>query len=132
MPASLLRQLRPDDITCPAGELKGSASCFCSIESGVIEGQINPATIENWCSGAYDACPTWRAEKERIAAGAKSFVDQRQDVRDNHQVMMEKRHLRERRLLRAQELLRSDSVEGRKFRRRLGLNEDLPRGIAAG
>jgi hypothetical protein len=75
VPAGLLRQLRASEITCPAGEVLGDASCYCSIEESIIDGHLNPESIEHYCGGEYGVlpgytqCPTWRYAKEAGWAG---------------------------------------------------------------
>lgn len=54
---------------CPAGEVVGDGTCHCRIEQVLIDGHLNPSTIENYCMGGsmrdgYHECPTWRADKE--------------------------------------------------------------------
>lgn len=77
MPAQLRRQLKPGEVRCPAGQQTGDASCYCHIEKALIDGRLNPSTIENFCTGVsvvggnYQRCPTWRAEKETEWATGK-------------------------------------------------------------
>ena len=77
MPVGLLRQLRPEEITCPAGRLAGDAGCWCSIEQSYIDGHVNPESIEHYCAGdsgvlnGHHQCPTWRAAKEQFWADGK-------------------------------------------------------------
>lgn len=70
MPAQLRRQLKPGEVICPAGEQVRDADCYCHVEKVLIDGRLNPSTIEGYCTGTnalggnYQFCPTWRAEKE--------------------------------------------------------------------
>ena len=64
MPAQTKRVLRPDEIRCPAGVLMNDVDCFCRVEGGLIEGRANPESIERFCAGVYQECPTWKADRE--------------------------------------------------------------------
>lgn len=44
--------------------LMNDVDCFCRIEQGLIEGRVNPESIEAYCAGNYKECPTWKADKE--------------------------------------------------------------------
>ena len=118
-PALLKRQLRDDDIVCPAGQVVGDAGCLCSIEEGVIDGRSDTTSIAAFCMSAYGDCPTWQREKERIAAGRKEKLTAVPKINKTP------RQLRDDRLRLAQERMVSNSTEGRRFRKRLGLKEVL-------
>lgn len=64
MPAQTKRQIKPEEIRCPAGMLMNDVDCFCRIEQGLIEGRVSPDSIARFCLGDYKECPTWKAEKE--------------------------------------------------------------------
>jgi hypothetical protein len=71
-----LRNLDASDldypIVCPAGqrlEADGVPACRCGIEESVISAATDPSSLAKFCMNAYVACPTWRAEKERIWSG---------------------------------------------------------------
>jgi hypothetical protein len=64
VPTSIIRQLKPADIVCPAGLQVGDAGCVCRIEGSHIDGRTSPSTIEQFCAGNHQECPTWRADKE--------------------------------------------------------------------
>lgn len=117
---SLLRPLEDRDIQCPAGERKGEAGCFCSVEGGLIDGRRDTSSITAFCMGDYTSCPTWQAEKEHVWAqqGAKGLVESRRVVRPglNHAAKME-------RLNQAREIMWSNTREGRAMRLKLGMQE---------
>lgn len=121
--------MQPADIECPAGELRGECSVYCSVETQPIDGRLNPDSVQAFCAGAYTACPTWIAEKERIAAANNTPLAEQ--GRNDRVRAFDRKVARQQRLQRAQELMYSDTPEGRRFRRRLGLAEVLPRGVAA-
>lgn len=119
-PASLLRQLRQDDIQCPAGTVVGDSCVRCAVEQGTIDGRTDTSTVGNFCMSNYALCPSWQAEHERIAEGRKTVFDRR-----DLEAMKAKREGRRERIERIKELLASNSLEGRKFRRALGLREEV-------
>lgn len=115
----LRRQLRDDDIACPAGRRVGDAGCYCALEEHVVDGRTETSSITGYCMSAegHKECPTWRAEKQRLADSKdlrKSLI-QKPDVRKGTAAQ------RQQRLQEAQAKLYSDSSEARRFRRRIGL-----------
>lgn len=67
-------------VTCPAGQpihggVEGTA-CQCTIEGEPITAAKDPSSLQAFCMGAYDLCPTWRFEKDRLAAGRAEVGDQ--------------------------------------------------------
>jgi len=63
-------------IECPAGEpigetLKGSG-CACHVEDNVLLSSTDPASLMRFCLGDYRICPTWRTEKDWIAANRQA------------------------------------------------------------
>jgi hypothetical protein len=120
-PALLLRQLEDKDIACPAGRVVGDACVFCSIEEGPIDGRTQTMSVTGFCMSVegHKTCPTWQAEKERIAANRTEKLTAAPDITKTPKA------LREQRLREAQERLVSNTKEGRKFRKRLGLREEL-------
>lgn len=118
--ASLLRQLRPDDVKCPAGSVVGDSCIRCKIEDGIIDGRTSTASVENFCMSNYPLCPSWQAEHERIAEGRKTLFDER-----DREALRARREGRRERIERIKELLASNSPAGRKFRRALGLREEV-------
>jgi hypothetical protein len=118
-PALLKRQLRSDDIKCPAGSVIGDAGCWCALEQGVIDGRTQTTSIGAYCMSVegHKECPTWQAEKDRIA----DSKDLRKSLLERPKVKRTPYALRQQRLREAQERLVADTPEGRRFRRRLGL-----------
>lgn len=126
MPASLLRPLTASEIRCPAGDLLGDAACHCAIEAQTIDGHLSPDTLTAFCAGDYTACTTWQAEKTRIEEGKPSFVAESAAKRER---VFSQRQVRQQRLVKAQELMASNTLEARRFRRRLGLVDRVPSGF---
>lgn len=67
-------------VMCPAGSKiglgrGGSSGCYCAIERSEILAAENPSSLLAYClpTRGHLRCPTWQAEKERIAA-ARSKV----------------------------------------------------------
>lgn len=60
---------------CPAGaaigETPGGSGCRCRVEHESLTATSSPSSLILYClSGdGYKACPTWRAEKDRIESG---------------------------------------------------------------
>lgn len=55
-------------VVCPAGDavketLEGPAS-FCRIEQGLITAARDPSSLNAYCQGAHELCPTWRAARQ--------------------------------------------------------------------
>ena len=117
VPAALIRPLEATDIRCPAGTLVGDDGCLCAIERGVIVGRRNPTSIEAFCLGEFETCPTWRAEKERVWAHQDVELADRRPAhaRDARARVAERRA----RMERARELMTSPTEDGRRFRARL-------------
>lgn len=62
--------------TCPAGRFAAGSptgpGCYCGVEGGEpITIGTQPSSLTRWCFGDYVTCPTWRAEKRRIAEARK-------------------------------------------------------------
>lgn len=58
-------------VKCPGGEaigetMKGSG-VHCRIEDSEVLADENPSSLVAFCCGNYRNCPTWQAEKHRIA-----------------------------------------------------------------
>lgn len=117
-PALLKRQLRDQDIVCPAGRVVGDAGCFCALEEGVIDGRTQTASITGFCMSGYEGCPTWQAEKQRVADSS----DYRKSLTERPKVNRTPAALRQERLQMAQERLTANTPEARRFRRRIGLS----------
>jgi hypothetical protein len=64
MPAALLRQIESGDVACPAGQAVGDASVLCRVDGDLIDGHVNPSSIERFCTGGYMRCPVWRDARE--------------------------------------------------------------------
>lgn len=72
-------------VECPAGVAiglgkGGSSGCHCRVEDSDILAAENPSSLMAYCLSAqgHKRCPTWQAEKERIAAGRRTqLIDQR-------------------------------------------------------
>lgn len=60
------RQVQQTDMRCPVAELVGETCVWCPIEESVLDIRLNPTATSAYCMGDYTACPTWRAEKERV------------------------------------------------------------------
>lgn len=114
--AQILRSLKPNEITCPAGQLHGDVDCYCGIEENFIVGQDNPSSIEAFCAGDYRRCPSWRADKDRNTMESLVQSGKRERI-----AAQGKREARMDRLRRAARLLSEDSPEARAFRLRTGL-----------
>jgi hypothetical protein len=79
---ALLMRERP--VTCPAGgRVTGvgrDRGCFCAIEQQVITAKDDPTSLFAYCEGRYTDCPTWRAEKDRVASGiVRTFAEMRDE-----------------------------------------------------
>lgn len=59
-------------VKCPAGEAIGEtrkgSGVRCRVEESSILADQDPRSIIAYCCGDYGTCPTWQAEKARIAA----------------------------------------------------------------
>lgn len=64
MPAQLLRQMQPEEVVCPAGELVGDCDVRCRIVSETMQGQLNPVQVEGHCAGNYTTCNIWREHRD--------------------------------------------------------------------
>lgn len=72
-------------VECPAGTnigmgKGGSSGCWCAIERSEILAAENPSSLISYCLSAqgHRRCPTWQAEKERIAERRrKPLADER-------------------------------------------------------
>ena len=63
------RLINQSDLRCPAAETCGAGTAVrCRIEHSVIEAATSPSTLQSFCLFKYVECPTWQAEKARIAA----------------------------------------------------------------
>lgn len=53
---------------CPAGEpvalTPTGSGCRCRIEDHVVTTGLEPSALTSYCLGHYEACPTWRADRE--------------------------------------------------------------------
>jgi hypothetical protein len=125
VPASLLRQLQPSEVVCPAGELAGDADVRCKIEQHTLRGHEEPQSIEGFCCGEYAACSTWLAAKkvEEKGGDLRRILDAQREEDSRRRTATA---LREARLRRAQRLMVEDSPEGREFRRKLKVGEFDP------
>lgn len=119
---SLRRQMEPEEIRCEAGQLIGDANCLCGIEGAVIDGYEDPTSIDLYCAGAYDACPTWKAAKkiESLGGDLRRILASQQEENSHRRSQTA---LRDARLRAAQERIVSDTPEGRALRRRFGIPE---------
>ena len=61
------------EVACPAGRAIGmtpqGSGCRCFIAHESVCTHTDPSSLVNFCANdpGYQRCPTWRAEKERIA-----------------------------------------------------------------
>jgi hypothetical protein len=115
----LLRQLRPEDVTCEAGELTGESGVLCKIEEGVIEARTSPSSLMAYCCSDYLACPTWKKSKEAEWGIGVALVDLRADAAEKRKMDARRKDAKRERMERSAELLRSPSKEGAEFRERL-------------
>jgi hypothetical protein len=69
VPAQLLRQLDAKDLKCPAAQLAGDASVHCKVEQSLINGRLNPESIQAFCCGEHTKCPSWRLALEAQRQG---------------------------------------------------------------
>lgn len=74
-PRALLLTVRQPVVRCPAGsavaETPEGSACRCHVEDTTISLLRDPSSFVHFCMGDYTRCPTWQAEKERIAAGER-------------------------------------------------------------
>lgn len=62
-------------IACPAGgviaETMEGSGCRCRVEHESLTATSSPSSLIRYClhREGYMACPTWRAEKDRIESG---------------------------------------------------------------
>ena len=70
------RLIDPEDIVCPAGcpALAGTG-VLCRVAHEVIDGRLNPHSLQGFCLGDYQACSTWRAEKQAVAEGRRGALE---------------------------------------------------------
>ena len=52
---------------CPAANDLGGGAVRCAVEQTTLTPQDDPMSLATFCHGEYQACPTWRAERERRA-----------------------------------------------------------------
>lgn len=121
MAVALLRQLEQKDITCPAGSIVGDASVVCGIEHGVIDGRHSPESVEGFCCGDFQSCPSWRMEKERVEQNKKADSYLEEARKDAEKKRSNLAQVKGDRYERARHLLFSDSEEARRFRARVGI-----------
>jgi hypothetical protein len=59
-------------VTCPGGEpiaeTAAGSGCECRVEQNALVASRDPSSLTQFCLADYCACPTWRAEKERVWA----------------------------------------------------------------
>jgi len=105
--------------------LLGEAHCRCGIEDHVIDGRMNPESIEAFCAGDYKACPTWQLEKERVAENKKanSYLDESRFAA--RKVKARKTEHAAERYKRAYDLLFGDTAEARRFRERTNIRKRI-------
>lgn len=83
MPANAMlpkpkRLLTRADESCPAVEvIRGGEAVRCRIEHSTLGLYTDPSSIDGFCCGAYQQCPTWQREKKRIQVErlARPLVD---------------------------------------------------------
>lgn len=125
MPADLIRALRPEEITCPAGSLRGDCSVYCSIEDFTTDGRTSPEAVEAYCAGDHKMCPSWQLEKERVEdnKGAHTYLAEKRGEKIVAQARREAHRMD--RYARARELLLGDSEEAHRFRARIGVTKKV-------
>jgi hypothetical protein len=122
---TLLRQLEQSDATCEAAVVTGDADVHCNIEDHTLRGRLEPDSIEGFCCGEYQKCPTWQAMK-KVESHGGDFQKIIASMQDQARKAKAGRQLREARLRRAQTLMTDDSPEGKAFRRKLRVGEFDP------
>lgn len=65
-------------VECPGGEpiaetVNGSG-VRCRVEHSSILSDQDPKSLILWCCSEYRTCPTWQAEKDRIAEGRRAAL----------------------------------------------------------
>lgn len=64
--------------SCPAAEVSrrvdGAVVVVCRVEGTTLSSAGDPQSLLTFCLGDPQACPSWQAEKEAIAAGRKLDV----------------------------------------------------------
>ena len=90
----------------------------CGIELGILDGRTDTASVTGFCMSGYTECPSWIAERERIAAGKIAKLTDRPKGPSPKQARQDRLEL-------AKQRLYSNTPEGRKFRREMGLREEL-------
>lgn len=66
----------PCESRCPAARVirpaSGGVAVHCAVEDQVLSSRSDPQSLLTFCMGAYESCPSWRLEKEQIAATGRS------------------------------------------------------------
>lgn len=121
LPVMMTRLLRADDVTCPAGDVRGDSKVFCAVEQHAIEGRLSPESVEGFCCGDYKACPTWRLEYERIQENKKAASYLAEKRKEGERARAIREAHKTDRFERARLLLMGDTPEAERFRRRIGV-----------
>lgn len=112
---SLRRALTTTDLSCPAASLVNGERVRCGVEESILVAQTDPSTIDAFCTGCYEDCPSWRKEKEAVAArkkGALAALRAATPHQGNSVDLWERQD-------RARWLLKSNAPEARRFRARI-------------
>ena len=54
---------------CPAANVLGRGAVRCPIEHSTLDPHDDPMSLATFCYGNHQACPTWRAERDRRTSG---------------------------------------------------------------
>lgn len=60
-------QLQQASKVCPAASEHGNG-VFCRVEHSFLSYQEHPVSVARFCCGDYQACPSWRSERENELA----------------------------------------------------------------
>lgn len=63
---------------CPAAQVSrrvdGAVIVRCQVEGSTLSSAEDPQSVLTFCLGDHQACPSWMAEKEAIAAGRRTAL----------------------------------------------------------
>ena len=115
----VLRQLRPDDVRCEAGELTGDTGVHCRIEDSLVDARTSPSSLMAYCCGEPLECPSWRKSREADWGLRAPLGDDVAAAAATRRAQAQRTEARQERLARSAELIKSDTREGQAFRDRL-------------
>jgi hypothetical protein len=56
-------------VKCPAGNVVGDDSIRCNVEKSTINGRLDPVSVEGFCCGNYEKCPSWQLAQKAHEMG---------------------------------------------------------------